>query len=109
MENTSGKDYLKILRERVKKSRVYSSHQGAGLVLAEILGDQKHKTLYMGLAKQYDSQILLMLAKDVAQREGVKNKGAYFMKMFAGIRRKLKPKPLSKKPKQLKLRLHKKK
>lgn len=74
---------MDILRERMKKSRVHVSHQAVGLALAEILGDLKHKSLYMKLAKQYDSEMLICLAKDVAERKNVVNKGAYFMKILS--------------------------
>lgn len=74
--------YLKNLKEKRKKSRVYSRHQSIGLALGEILEDRSHKILYISLAKKYDPDRLLALAKDIAQREGVKNRGAYFMKVF---------------------------
>lgn len=71
--------YLEELKKRSKESRVYSEHQLMGLMIAEVLGDERHKSLYMKLAKQHDSDKLLRIAKDVAEREGVENKGAYFM------------------------------
>lgn len=61
---------------------MYSEHQMTGLMLAEILNDQAHKSLYMRLAKTYDNDRLLKLAKDIADRANVKNMGAYFMKML---------------------------
>jgi len=36
--------YLAQLRERKKESRVYTAYQAAGLALAEILEDEKHKS-----------------------------------------------------------------
>lgn len=81
MEKPS-KDYLKTLRERGKTSHVHVSHQLAGLTLAEILRDEKHVSLYMKLAKQYDANELMQMAKDVAGRAGVHNRGAYFMRMM---------------------------
>jgi len=51
-------------------------------MLAEILEDKKHKSLYMKLAKRHGAQKLIELAKDVASRKNVKNKGAYFMYML---------------------------
>ncbi|MDP2638755.1 MAG: hypothetical protein Q8P06_01135 [Candidatus Azambacteria bacterium] len=80
--NSSVRTYLKNLKEKRKKSRVYSRHQSIGLALGEILEDRSHKILYISLAKKYDPDRLLALAKDIAQREGVKNRGAYFMKVF---------------------------
>jgi hypothetical protein len=74
-------DYLELLRERARKSRVYSSHQLIGLTVAQILGDEKHKSLYIKLAKENKGRDLIELAKSVADRGGVKNKGAYFMRL----------------------------
>lgn len=75
-------EYLELLKERAKKSKVYSPHQMTGLMLAEILGDEKHKSLYIKLAKKYKADKLLTLAKSVAERKNVKNKGAYFMRLL---------------------------
>lgn len=74
--------YLETLRERGKKSHVYKQFQDIGLQLTEILGDAKHKALYIKLAKQHDESILMSIAKDVADRKNVTNKGAYFMKVL---------------------------
>lgn len=76
------KDYLSIIKERTKASRVYKQHQSVGLALAEILEDDSHKSLYMKLAKQHDHQMLIALAKDIAERKNVQNRGAYFMRML---------------------------
>ncbi len=75
------KDYIQELKRRSSESRVYSEHQLIGLLIAEALGDEKHKSLYMRLAKKHDADRLLKLAKDVADRENIENKGAYFMKI----------------------------
>lgn len=75
--------YLAELKRRSKESRIYRKYQLTGLLLAEILEDEKHKTLYIKLAKDGDGDRLLAIAKDVAERKNVKNKGAYFMKMLA--------------------------
>ena len=78
-----GKDYFKQLDSRGKKSRAYYSYQFVGLELAVILRDMPHKALYIKLAKEHDNcERLLALAKSVAERRGVNNKGAYFMKLF---------------------------
>lgn len=76
------KDYLKELKERGKTSRVYREYQLVGLLVAEILGDEKHKSLYIKLAREHGTEKMLRLAKDVADRKRVKNKGAYFMRML---------------------------
>jgi len=75
-------DYLETLKKRAKESKVYSYHQLVGLTLAETLEDDKHKGLYMKLAKLHDSDKLIRLAKDIAERKNIKNKGAYFMKLL---------------------------
>ncbi len=87
MRKSSGKSYIDVLKERKKTSRVYKIHQLTGLALAEILDDEKHKSLYMKLAKAHDSQKLIELAKDVASRKNIRNKGAYFMKLLTKNKR----------------------
>ncbi len=71
--------YIDEIARRAKESHVYQKHQLIGLLIAELLHDEKHKSLYMKLAKTRDHNELLALAKDISQRENVKNKGAYFM------------------------------
>ena len=87
MKKSSEGDYLAVLRERTKTSRVYKEHQGVGLVLSEILGDKEHISLYMKLAKEYDSEKLVALAKDIADRKLIQNKGAYFMSLLKNIKK----------------------
>ncbi len=76
--------YFEALKERSKKSRVHRSYQLVGLNLAEILHDSKHKALYIKLAKDHDSGKLLRIAKTVAEKSDIRNKGAYFMKVLYG-------------------------
>jgi hypothetical protein len=83
MPKISGDDYLAKLRQRGKESHVYKSYQLLGLEIAKILGDEKHKALYIKLAKEMDASRLLGVAKDVADRAGIKNKGAYFMRIIS--------------------------
>jgi len=78
------KNYMNVIRERAKKSRVYQKHQSVGLALAEILEDRGHKALYMRLAKDYWEDDLIPLAKRIAENGTIKNKGAYFMRAFFG-------------------------
>lgn len=73
--------YMEELKRRSKESRVYRKYQLVGLLLSQILHDEKHKTLYIKLAKEGDGERLLALAKEVAERKNVKNKGAYFMRL----------------------------
>ena len=77
----SSKEYLEELKRRSKKSRVYKSYQLTGLEIANILEDWQHKSLYIKLAKEYGNQ-LLGVAKSIAEKRDVKNKGAYFMKIY---------------------------
>lgn len=76
------KDYLQTIRERGVKSHVYKKYQSTGLALAQLLDDQKHIALYIRLAKKGNDEELIRLAKTVAERKLVQNKGAYFMKLL---------------------------
>jgi hypothetical protein len=76
-------DYLETLKKRAKDSHVHREYQLTGLEIAEILGDEKHKSLYIRLAKNGDAQELRRLAKTVADTRNVKNKGAYFMSILS--------------------------
>ncbi len=86
--------YLKVLEERQKDSRVLFKHQSTGLELAEILGDkkEKNKAVFMKLAKDYDNNSLIELAKDIASRKSVRNKTAYFMSMLKNLKKLSQPK-----------------
>jgi hypothetical protein len=83
------KEYFSELEKRSKKSHVYRSYQLVGLEIAKILEDRKHKALYIKLVKEYDPEKLLRLAKSVAERKNVKNKGGYFMKVFVKLRKEM--------------------
>lgn len=76
------KEYLEIIKDRVKKSRVYKKYQFTGLLIAQLLNDEKHKSLYIKLAKKHPSGHLLSIAKDVSERRNIKNKGGYFMRVL---------------------------
>lgn len=78
----SGQKYFQELQKRAKKSRIHKIYQSLGIEIAHILGDLKHKALYIKLAKIKDSNKLLTLAKSIAENPSVKNRGAYFMKML---------------------------
>ena len=77
--SSMGSTYLKTLRERAKESKVYQSHQMVGLEISQLLADEKHKALYIKLAKEGNTDRLMRIAKEVAEKKDVKNKGAYFM------------------------------
>lgn len=76
------RDYLETISKRTKKVRAHRSFQFVGLEIAMILGDFDHKSLYIKLAKEYDPERLLVLAKTVREKEHVTNRGAYFMKLM---------------------------
>jgi len=75
-------DYIEELKKRKKESRVYKEYQLVGLLIAETLHDEEHKSLYIKLAKEHSADQLLKLAKSVSERKNVLNKGAYFMSLF---------------------------
>lgn len=79
--NNSTKEYLKELKRRGKESHVYRKYQLVGLEIAKILGDEAHKALYIKLVKER-GECLLELAKQIAEKKNVKNKGAYFMSLL---------------------------
>jgi hypothetical protein len=75
-------DYLRTIKERAVKSRVYKRYQLIGLLIAQSLNDEKHKSLYIKMAKEHGGEHLLSIAEDVSERKNIKNKGAYFMKVL---------------------------
>lgn len=77
-----GKKYSSEIDERQKTSKIYSEHQLIGLEIADILSDIKHKALYIKLTKEFGKDRLIPLAKFVAGKKDIKNKGAYFMKVL---------------------------
>jgi len=70
------------LKKRGAESKVYVKYQLTGLHIAELLDDKAHKALFMRLAKQHDETKLVSLAKSISENHTIKNKGAYFMKVF---------------------------
>lgn len=102
--------YLKLLK-RKRKSKVFYKHQLIGLILANLLNDRKHKSLYIKLAKEYNEQELLTVAKLINTNKKIKNKAAYFMKIwkFTPSTTKNKKNSLEKKQLRLTLRSSKKK
>jgi hypothetical protein len=78
--------YVAELKRRGKESHVYRKYQLIGLEISQILDDEKHKALYIKLAKEDTGNRLLGLAKDVAERSNIKNKGAYFMSVLKGLK-----------------------
>ena len=80
--------YLEKMKDRAKNTRVRTKHQMIGLEIADILGDRRHKALYMKIAKDSSPDEALTIAKSIAENGGVKNKGAYFMKVWSESRKK---------------------
>ncbi len=76
------KKYVEELKRRGKESHVYRKYQLIGLEISQLLADEKHKALYIKLAKEQSAERLMSLAKDIAERKNVKNKGAYFMTLL---------------------------
>jgi len=74
--------YLDKIKERAKKNRIHSRHQMIGLMVAETLGDNDHKSLYIKMAREENGEKMLYTAKSIAENPRVKNKGAYFMKVW---------------------------
>lgn len=79
---TGNKEYFEELKKRAQSSKVYKSYQLTGLEIANILEDWQHKSLYIKLAKEHGEHKMLALAKNVAEKKSIKNKGAYFMRVF---------------------------
>ena len=86
LKNISG-EYIKTLAKRAKESKIYKEFQSTGLMLAEILDDRENKAIYIRLCKIYDNQELIRRARDVAERQNIKNMGAYFMKILKDVRK----------------------
>lgn len=84
MENIKklSEKYFESLTQRSKQSHVYRDYQLIGLQLAEILQDRRHRALYIKLAKEYNPEKLLELANNIAERNDIKSRGAYFMSVF---------------------------
>ena len=74
--------YLDELTRRSRASHAHTAHQSAGLLIAEVLGDLKHRALYIKLAKKHGGDALLRIAKTIAEKKNVKNPGAYFMTLL---------------------------
>lgn len=82
MEKSLKKEYINKLIGRQKTSKIYKTYQMTGLEIAEILDDRTHKSLYIKLAKQRDERKLIEIAKDIAGKKHIQNKGAYFMRVI---------------------------
>ncbi len=73
--------YLTEIKTKSKKSKIYKDYQMTGILISQILQDQKYKSLYIKLAKMHNKEKLLYLAKSVSENKNVLNRGAYFMKL----------------------------
>lgn len=99
------KNYIDKLKERGKESHVYTKFQLIGLEIATLLNDTKHKALYIKLCKDKNPETLLAIARDVADRKTIENKGGYFMKVLQSKF----PKPEKKSSQQAKPKIKKRK
>ena len=81
MKKLESNSYVAALKQRGARAHVTTEFQLIGLEIALALKDLAHKALYIKYAKEFGSDKMLMLAKDVASRRDIKNLGAYFMKM----------------------------
>jgi SepF-like predicted cell division protein (DUF552 family) len=81
-------EYLEKLKQRRKKNKISREFQEIGLQLAQLLGDEKHKSLYIKLAKEKNQQELLNLAKRISEMKNIENKGGYFMRVLFGNKNK---------------------
>ncbi len=98
-----GGSYMKNVKDRGKKSRINFEFQEIGLMVADLLCDTPHKSLYIKLAKELGKDRILSLAKSVVERREVSNRGAYFMWMLGQEHKK------SRTQKNIKTRKHKNK
>ena len=82
------KSIRQILNERKETRGKFSKHefQVYGYRLAEQLGDLRHKSLYMKLAKEEDRQ-LLEKAMDFVKDSHPRNKGKLFMWKLKELRK----------------------
>ena len=79
------KSIKSIISETKHKDRpknLSREFQVYGVYLAESLEDTKHYSLYIKLAKENNQDRLMRLAKEVAEKKNIKNKGAYFMSLL---------------------------
>ncbi len=107
MDLINAQDYFKELKKRAKKSKVNYDYQLKGLIIADLLKDRKHKSLYIKLAKEIGGDRLLSIAKEISLNKKIDNKGAYFMWKLKNenlIKSKNKKKKSNKKKKNVKTR-----
>jgi len=81
MGEINKEEYLKELKVRAKRSHIHRRFQMVGLEIAMLLEDERHKSLYIKMAKEGNMDNLLILAKNVAEKKKIKNKGGYFMRI----------------------------
>jgi hypothetical protein len=72
-------DILKDYKESEEDKYISREFQKYGYDLAKELGDLKHKSLYIKLAKETPRGLLEATKSYVKDAENVKNKGALFM------------------------------
>lgn len=86
METLDTGRYIKTLKDRASKARITKQFQLLGLEIATTLRDLSHKALYIKYAKELGADKMLALAKDIAERRDVANRGAYFMRVVQSMK-----------------------
>lgn len=86
MKTFDSTQYIKTLKDRASKGRVTQQFQLLGLEIATTLRDLSHKALYIKYAKEFGADKMLALAKDIAERRDVANRGAYFMRVVQSMK-----------------------
>ncbi len=85
MKAIDGEKYIRKLYKRYT-GHVTKQFQSVGLEVANILGDLKHKSLYIKYAKENPKLDLIALAKSVIDRRNVKHPPSYFMKIMQNLK-----------------------
>lgn len=76
---TNLSDLLKNYEEKEDDKYISREFQNYGLELAEELGDMKHKSLYIKLAKETSRAKMEAARRFVSDAENARNKAALFM------------------------------
>ncbi len=75
-----------------KKSRISKEYQSYGLYLTRLLNDQKHKNLYIKMAKNIERGILERAVSFISDANTVENKARLFMWKVKELRKEQKEK-----------------
>ena len=94
------RDIKKILEAKKKDRDFRNSHefQAYGNRLADELGDQRHRALYLRLAKKEDRALLERAREFVLRQENVTTRGRLFMWKLSELKKEQKSGEASAKP-----------